>query len=93
MLNTRLLVINEYLLPVNDPPESIEVSPVYPAEGAGIAIPLTNFFSDRDDDVSSMQVFLEVEGAGYYLPKYAGNLDIITSAAMGTAEELIKLSS
>ena len=38
-------------------------------------------------------IFLEVEGAGHYLPKYDGNLDIMTSAAIGTAEELIKLSS
>jgi len=33
-------------------------------------------------------IFVEVEGAGHYLPKYAGNLDIMTSAGMGTAERI-----
>lgn len=33
-------------------------------------------------------IFLEVEGAAHYLPAYAGNLDIMTSAALGTAERI-----
>ncbi len=36
-------------------------------------------------------IFLEVEGAGHFLPKYSGNLDIMTSAAMGTAEKIAEL--
>jgi len=35
-----------------------------------------------------VSIFLEVEGAAHYLPAYAGNLDIMTSAALKTAEKI-----
>lgn len=33
-------------------------------------------------------IFLKVVGAGHYLPEYAGNLDIMTSAAMAAGERM-----
>lgn len=46
--------------------------------------------ADHDICFSGLKVsvFLEVEGAAHYLPSYAGNLDIMTSAALRTAERL-----
>lgn len=45
---------------------------------------------EMDGDFTGLKVtvFLEVEGAAHYLPAYAGNLDIMTSAALKTAEKI-----
>lgn len=48
-------------------------------------------FSLRQDPVidgDKISVYVQVEGAGDYLPVYSGNLDIMTASALGVAERL-----
>src|SRR5216684_3797065 len=47
---------------------------------------------ERFRDGLKTSIFLEIEGAGHYLPPYAGNLDIMTSAALKTAERLMEMA-
>lgn len=45
---------------------------------------------ERSDALVQVSVYLEVEGAAHYLPAYAGNLDIMTSAARRVGERLVQ---
>ena len=53
-------------------------------------VPGYHLRTDPIFDDNKVTVFVEVEGAGAYLPKYAGNLDIETAAAVKVGQEFAR---
>jgi acetaldehyde dehydrogenase len=66
--------------------QRVQIDPVAPDQPV-------HTLADDAPVTHQVSVFLEVEGAAHYLPAYAGNLDIMTSAALRTAERLAQLAT
>ncbi|HKP40518.1 acetaldehyde dehydrogenase (acetylating) [Mycobacterium sp.] len=65
--------------------QDVQFTPIEPDEPVHTLVP-----DGADPVTTKVSVFLEVEGAAHYLPAYAGNLDIMTSAAIRVAESIAR---
>lgn len=70
--------------------EELQRSIIEMVEEVASYVPGYRLRADPVFDGERVSVFLEVAGAGDYLPRYAGNLDIMTAAAVATGERLAR---
>jgi len=68
--------------------QEVQFTPIEAGEPMHTLLP-----ADAGPATTRVSVFLEVEGAAHYLPAYAGNLDIMTSAALRVAESIARRRS
>jgi acetaldehyde dehydrogenase len=65
--------------------QAVQFTPIHDGEPVHTLLP-----EGAPPVTTKVTVFLEVEGAAHYLPAYAGNLDIMTSAALRVGETLAR---
>ena len=75
---------------VGTPPDQISASIHHMIRDVQQYVPGYQLVNGPVFDGNRVSVFLQVEGLGDYLPRYAGNLDIMTAAACRTAEMFAK---
>ncbi|HEU0247369.1 MAG TPA: acetaldehyde dehydrogenase (acetylating) [Gaiellaceae bacterium] len=63
------------------------------AERVAAYVPGYRLRADPIFDEERLTVIVEVEGAGDFLPRYAGNLDVMTAAAVRVGERLAQLGA
>jgi acetaldehyde dehydrogenase (acetylating) len=68
--------------------DEIRISVAKMAETVRQYVPGYRVRLDPIVDGDRVTLMVEVEGEGHYLPKYSGNLDIITAAALATGERV-----
>jgi acetaldehyde dehydrogenase len=77
-------------LPGNIDRDAVEASIVDMVSEVARYVPGYRLTTEPVFDDSRVSVFLEVEGAGDYLPRYSGNLDIMTAAAVRVGEQIAR---
>jgi acetaldehyde dehydrogenase len=77
-------------VPPNIDREAVQASIEEAVAGVQAYVPGYRLKTEPVFDEGRVTVFVEVEGAGAYLPKYAGNLDIETAAAVRVGQEFAK---
>lgn len=73
--------------------EAIEASILAMTARVAAYVPGYRLRVDPIFDEGRVTVIVEVEGAGDYLPRYAGNLDVMTAAAVRVGEQLAQLGA